>query len=122
MARTVKQYRYYGENNEANNPISVASVNILKNAYISGKVFESPKCYPILQLGIQTLPGTKFYLNSNVEPIIIGSTGIYELDLDNQTEITKLTFNKTSMDAIDNNTNGYLIIDILYENNVREGE
>jgi hypothetical protein len=36
---------------------------------------------PIVQLGIQSVPGTKFYLNGSNNPIIIGNTGIYELDL-----------------------------------------
>ena len=62
---------------------------------VDGSVFDTPSCYPIVQLGIQTLPGTKFYLNNSIEPIIVGYTGIYELDLDNQTEIFKLTFNNT---------------------------
>jgi hypothetical protein len=41
---------------------------------------------PIVHLGIQTLPGTKVYLNSNMDaPVIIGATGIYELDLEGTT-------------------------------------
>lgn len=47
----------------------------------------------IIAFGIQATPGTKFYLNGRAEyPIIIGATGIYELDLRNGlgtiTEIT----------------------------------
>ena len=41
---------------------------------------------PIIHLGIQTLPGTKIYLNGFYDaPIIIGATGIYELDLEGTT-------------------------------------
>ena len=34
------------------------------------------------KLGIQAPPGTKFYINSSASPIMIGRTGIYELDED----------------------------------------
>ena len=34
------------------------------------------------KLGIQAPPGTKFYINSSTSPIMIGRTGIYELDED----------------------------------------
>ena len=113
MARNIKQYRYYKESDpDKNQPAS-----LVKAALIDGSVFENPSCFPIVQLGIQALPGTKFYLNNSIEPIVIGYTGIYELDLDNQAEIIKLTFNKTSMDLIDENPNGYLIVDVLYEDN-----
>ena len=32
------------------------------------------------KLGIQAPPGTKFYINSSTSPIMVGRTGIYELD------------------------------------------
>lgn len=111
MARNIKQCRYYNESDsERNQPKGLSKADL-----INGKVFEKFK--PILQLGIQTLPGTKFYLNDSIDPIIVGYTGIYELELDDQTEIFNLTFNKDSMDLIDTNPNGYLIVDILYEEN-----
>jgi hypothetical protein len=58
--------------------------------YTTGKIFEN--YYPIYQLGVQSLPGTKMYINENSEPVIIGHTGIYEIDYDINTKITKLTF------------------------------
>lgn len=115
MARAIKQYRYFNDNNENNQPLNTTSLD-----YISGAVFEVPSCYPILQLGIQTLPGTKFYVNYGIDPIIVGFTGIYELDLENQAEIVHLTFDKDSIETIKNNGNGYLIIDILYDNGIEE--
>jgi hypothetical protein len=36
------------------------------------------------------LPGTKFYLNESSEAVIVGQTGIYELDLGVNTKITKI--------------------------------
>jgi hypothetical protein len=37
----------------------------------------------ISQLGIQGRPGTSFYLNGSTLPIVLGETGIYEIDLQN---------------------------------------
>lgn len=116
MARIVKQYRFYNDNDETRNQPSY----INRENLINGKVFDSPSCYPILQLGIQALPGTAFYLNSSIDPVVVGFTGIYELDLDNQAEIVKLTFNKTSIDTIATNANGYLIVDVLYDDGTED--
>jgi hypothetical protein len=66
------------------------------------------------------LPGTKFYLNDGKTPIIIGSTGIYEIDLEGLSEITRLSFDKTSISLIDKNAGAYLIIDLIYDN--KEGK
>ena len=110
MAKTVRQYRYYSQGSGQNQPL-----DITKKSLINGQIFETTNCYPILQLGIQTMPGTKFYLNGNIDPVIVGHTGIYELDMENEIEIVRLTFNKKSMDLIDANENSYLIIDILYD-------
>jgi hypothetical protein len=71
---------------------------------------------PFTQLGIQTLPGTRFYLNNNeIGPVIIGSTGIYELDLNGLSKITALSFDQKSVQAVSSNNNAFLIIDIIYE-------
>lgn len=116
MARVVKQYRYYNDNDTTRNqPTAINKQNL-----IDGQIFESPSCFPILQLGIQALPGTKFYLNSSLDPVVVGFTGIYELDLDNKTEIVKLSFNKTSIETIESNSNGYLIIDVLYDDGLED--
>ena len=77
MANKVVQYRYYGRGNDNNYPLEETSARFCK-----GDVFL--ETLPILQLGIQTMPGTKFYVNAGDDPIIIGSTGIYELDLQNK--------------------------------------
>lgn len=114
MANKVTQYRYYGKNHNNNNPANVA-----KERFVKGDVFSDT--LPILQLGIQTLPGTKFFLNNGNDPIIIGSTGIYELDLQNKTEISHLRFDPRIFNIIDGedkvagNANAYLIVDIVYE-------
>ena len=84
---------------------------ITKSKLISGSIFSD--CVPIYQLGIQTLPGTKFYLNNAENPTIVNSTGIYQLDLSGEAQITNLTFAQESLNIIDKSKLGYLIIDIL---------
>ena len=112
MAKVIKQYRYYGENNSKNQPLNEISLKTLE----SGSVFFSEEGLgSITQLGIQSLPGTMFYLNNAKNPTIIGGTGIYELDLEGISYITSIKFDKASMNLINQNTNAYLIVDILYE-------
>lgn len=115
MARKIKQFRYYGEQTN-NAPINNFPSNITPRNLISGSIFADNT--PIIQLGIQALPGTKFFLNGNVYPVIIGNTGIYELDLKGQGEITALSFDAKSINIIKNNPNAYLIVDIIYEEGV----
>ena len=105
MANKVIQYRYYNDGNLNNFPSKATG-----NLFTSGTAFS--ETIPILQLGIQSLPGTKFKLNNSVD----GSTGIYELDLDNKTEISSLAFDATSIQNINENNGAYLIVDIIYEN------
>jgi hypothetical protein len=61
-----------------------------------------------------------FYLNNAVEPIIIGRTGIYELDLNGEIEISDMKFDFNSIEAINNNFNAYLIVDIIYDDREEE--
>lgn len=110
MAKRIKQFRYYSDGSDNNYP---NSIEMTKTNLISGKTFENYNS--ILQLGIQSLPGTEFYLNNTNYPVIIGSTGIYELDLDNLMLITNLRFAPQSLELIDKNNNAYLIIDMIYE-------
>jgi hypothetical protein len=46
------------------------------------------------------LPGVEFHLNNGITPITIGYTGIYELELDDVSDITSLTFNAKSMNLL----------------------
>ena len=107
MAKKIMQFRYYAEKNNKNQP-----KNISKSNLSSGSVFSN--YYPITQLGIQALPGTKFYLNNSITAIIVGSTGIYELDLEGLAEINNISFDAASLQAINSNNNAYLIVDIVY--------
>ena len=117
MAKYLMQFRYYGNSSDGKNYPS--SIN--KNSLISGSYLISykPSATSIASLGIQTLPGVKFYLNnSQVDPIIVGPSGIYELGINENYEITGLQFDRKSLDLIDANSGAYLIIDVVY--NVEE--
>lgn len=112
MAKVIKQYRYYGENNSKNQPLNEISLETLE----SGSVFFSEEGLgSITQLGIQSLPGTMFYLNNAKNPTIIGATGIYELDLEGFSEVNSLRFDKTSISIINDIGSAYIIVDALYE-------
>lgn len=91
--------------------------HLTKEALASGEIFN--KFTPIIKLGIQGIPGTKFRLNANLDWIILGATGLYEIDLQNSSGlITSLSFDPSSLELVDNRKNGYLIVDILYEEEV----
>ena len=92
---------------------------------ISGEFFKDKRIY---QIDIHTLTGTKFYLKSSSEPMIIGSTGIYLLTLFGDSIIENKDadscwprFDKDSLKIITDTFDlpdehqGYLIINIIYE-------
>lgn len=122
--KRIAQFRYFGDSNsnfnsqdkdaiyhqlDSNQPNGLTAADLC-----AGTVFTDYT--PIVQLGIQALPGTKFNLNTNLDPIVIGATGIYELDLtDSSAVITSLTFEQSSIEYIQSNPDGYLIIDIVYQ-------
>ena len=119
MDNKLKHSRYYIDTNNLGtispsvNTIDGADVDVSYAHYVSGAVFG--ECFPVLQFGIQSLPGTKFYLNNSVDPVEVGITGIYELDLSTGATITALRFDKTSLETIINNTTAFLIVDTVYE-------
>ena len=125
MVKKVKQFRFFGDANSAfnslndngvlsqldtNEPATLTSSQLISGDRIFGDY------YPIIQLGIQGIPGSKFYLNGNLDPIFLGASGIFELDLTNSsTTITALNFDKEATELVNANPDGYLIIDIVYE-------
>lgn len=108
MNKHVKQFRYYGFNDENNYPIDIDSK--LSN----GTIFED--YMPICQLGIQTLPGTKFFLNDPYQQreLQVNYTGIFELSF-NDAKISSLSFKDESLATIDSIPGAYLIVDVVYE-------
>lgn len=98
MALRFQQFTYTADKEEM--------VESLKD----GSLFSSMS---IQQLGIQALPGTKFYINGSNSPVLVGFSGLFNLDLTDQGEITELRFDLNSLKYI-KDTNSILIIDIAY--------
>lgn len=98
--------------------VSNIDKNSLKTNILQKIIGGTDKVPPVLRLGIQSLPGCKFYINENNSPIYIGNSGIFELDLVGTGQfITSLKFDEAWVDSIFTNESrytGYLIIDILY--------
>jgi hypothetical protein len=70
----------------------------------------------ITHLGIQALPGTKFYLNNSTFPITIGFTGIYELEMGTNGYIYSIRFDATSLARYTGGAESdRILIDIIYE-------
>ena len=105
-SKKIAQFLYFGDSNANLNSIDKDIVyhqlednqpnGLNSRDLCSGTAFTDYT--PIVQLGIQALPGTKFTLNTNLDPIVIGTTGIYELDLTNSSAvITSLSFEQNSI-------------------------
>lgn len=109
--RNIQQFRFFGDNSPNNYPEGLDT-----NALVSGAIFNDYT--PITQIGIQSLPGTIFYLNNSEtcsNPIMLGYSGIYELNLEGIAEINTLCFNLASLATISQVRGASLIIDIVYE-------
>ena len=116
MAKAVHQFRFYrNDPSEDRNEPSHSEFEAVGRAsvFANGDVFKD--YYPFYQLGVQTLPGVMFYLNGSEDPVIVGSTGIYELDMQDGVEIATLQIDGRSLGMIDSATDGYIIIDVLYD-------
>ena len=107
MAKKIYQIRYYGDGGE-NQPQGLAG-----NRLRSGSVFH--QFTPIKQMNITSnLTNIRFYLNNSTEPIIMTDT-TYNLNVENLADITALSFDTNSIANLNIN-NGYLIIDLIYDN------
>lgn len=90
---------------------SINTVGITRDTLVTGSAFSN--YLPLSQLGVRALPGTKFYINGTDSPVIIGFTGMFELDLSKGGSVTSLTFDANSLQEIENNDSAYLVIDML---------
>lgn len=108
MARKIKQFRYYGPNDARNYPEETTYANLL-----TGNIFQ--RYAPILSLGVQGDPDLKFYINQSQYPIMLGATGIYELDIDSVTSLSSIRIDRQSLDNISADNANPLMIDIIYE-------
>ena len=109
--KKIMQFRFESFNS-ANNYPNFTDYNAILTA---GNIFTDYQ--PISQLGIQGPTGLKFYLNNGAYPITIGSTGIYELNLENLGRINSIRFDKTDISTFfpNGNVKNRLLIDIIYE-------
>lgn len=101
MNKKIAQIRYYGNKNKNNQPSSIRL-----NDLISGEVFK--EFYPISQINIQGDSGTAFHINHDVNTVLIGPSGVYNLDLEGFSSIEDLSFKTIKVDSIP------LIIDLIY--------
>ena len=105
--KQIKQFRYYGSMSNKNYP-----ENLSYGELRAGNIFKNLGI--VTHLGIQAIPGTVFYLNNSQHPILVGSTGIYELNLEGLGQIFAIKFAQETLEHIEQGTNG-LLIDVVYE-------
>ena len=106
--KQIMQFRFEGFQNENNYP-QFSDYN-QKLAY--GNIFSDYQL--VSQLGIQGPPGLRFYLNNGTNSIMIGKTGIFELDLENIGRIYAIRFPEEDLNTLIKDGRR-LLIDIVYE-------
>lgn len=79
---------------------------------------EATKAITIYQFGVQTLPGVKMVINDNATEfghVIVGQTGIFELNLSDATPILSVQFPRlnTYLTQASPDMN-YILIDLVY--------
>lgn len=78
---------------------------------INGELFRNKGI--ITHLGVQASPGTTFFLNKEKNPIQIGKTGIFEIDVNGYGLITSISFGEETLAHVHEGDG--IIIDIIYE-------
>lgn len=127
--KRIMQFRYRGTQTEVDTGSYIADHNEnyptiwnYRDKLILGNIFQDYGY--VSQFGIQGPVGLRFYLNNSIHPIMIGDTGIYELDLEGIGRLTSIRFNKEDLDKFypkedeiqfDGNRADRLLIDIVYE-------
>ena len=107
------QIRFFGDNKlyaHSNNLDSNYPIHLTAEDLITGHAFL--KYQSVSSLTITTLPGTYFTLNGSVAPSVVGASGVFKID--NLNEQFTLTFDKETLQNINTNPDGFLIIDIIY--------
>lgn len=102
------QITWGGDYNTVNVP-----ADITREQLVNGTAFEP--FYPITRLGIQAVPGTRFFINNDVYPLMIGPSGIWEIDASAGTLIRSLQLDNSSIDLnITAQSVPAIIIDMMY--------
>lgn len=107
MTQLFKQFIYCNNESLKNFPS-----NLLDTDLISGDAFNNYT--PLVQLGVHAPPGTKFYLNGSINPVIVGFNGLFDIDLTQGGSISHLAFDASSINWIKSNDSAILIIDMAY--------
>ena len=102
MNKKIMQFRYYGTKNKNNFPANIKAVDISTEDFFKNY-------YPIHYIKIQGPNSIKFQINSNLNSVMLGPSGIYELDLQNFSTIEDLKFS-----SISSTISEPLIIDLIY--------
>ena len=117
MSKTIMQYRFYEKENPHNQPSDINIIDLaMGTTFLSDDIKTNYGL--ITSIGIQTLPGTKLSINQNIDPVIVGHSGIFELDLTGKSSIYKLAFGIKSLEKIASAENGHLIVDVVYDTEV----
>lgn len=106
--KRIKQFRYYGKD------------NIDKNMPRQGEVFFKGNWFQninaVSHIGVQAIPGVRFYLNDSPSSLMVGQTGIYELDLGNLGIIQSFKLDFSSLKDKEEQILEYgIIVDVVYE-------
>lgn len=102
MNKKIMQFRYYGTKNKNNFP-----ANIKAGDFSTEDFFKD--YYPIHYIKIQGPNSIKFWINFNSNSVMLGPSGVYELDLQNFSTIEDLKFS-----SISSIISEPLIIDLIY--------
>lgn len=114
MAKMVKQLRYFGKGGNSNLSSNIFVSETKDDKVIYPNIIQN--FAPVVQLGIQTIPGVSFTIgNSDPNVITIGPTGVFQLDVDGFSEITQLRLAGGAELFMNNNPIGFLIIDFVYD-------
>ena len=111
----IKQFRFYGTKDRASmNYPAYSSATAYLTALTSGNIFQDYGS--ISKMGIQCRPNTRFRLNDSQYEIVVGETGIYEIDLEGYGTIFKIQFNADDLRIYDQpGVTDRLLVDIVYE-------
>ncbi len=107
MNQSFQQFIYCSPGSEHNFPQNLTAESLINGRFL-------PADRTISQLGISALPGTRLYLNGGTAPVVVGFTGLFEIDLSAGGAITDIKVDERSIREIERNDSAYLVIDIAY--------
>lgn len=111
--KKITQFIFYGKHNREEEGFSClpSSLDLWSTNLLSDYG-------PVSHLGIQGEPGVIFYLNYSDDPITLGVTGIYEIDLEGLGSISSLRFDMQKLSEKYDTSPSHshrLLVDIIYE-------